>query len=454
MEGLIISVSGARGVVGRGLDPLVFTEMAAHFGDWLGPGPVVVGRDSRVSGEMAMAAVTAGLVGVGRHVVDLGIVSTPTVEVAVRELKAAGGIQISASHNPAEWNALKLLSRRGIFLTAAEGAAFRQRLDSGRPAFRTWDRLGSIERRDDLTAAHVERILASPLVDDAAIRKASPEVVVDCVHGAGGGIARLLLQRLGIRADLLDAEPTGRFPRDPEPRPENLRALGDAVRRAGADVGFALDPDADRVAVVDETGRPVGEEVTLAVVVDSVLPRVGGSVVVNVSTSMAIDAVAARHGAAVHRTPVGEVHVTERMLAEGARIGGEGNGGVIVPDVNPGRDGLLGIALWLDALARTGAKASELAARIPATVMRKEKIELGATDVEAALKRVEGGFADARADRTDGLKLLFDDGWVHVRRSNTEPILRLLAEAGTEEAVEDLVRRTRRLVESAGAAAA
>lgn len=453
MEGLIISVSGARGVVGRGLDPLVFTEMAAHFGTWLGPGPVVVGRDSRVSGEMAMAAVSAGLVGVGRDVVDLGIVATPTVEVGIREEKAAGGIQISASHNPAEWNALKLLGPRGIFLTAEEGARFRKVLDSGRPKFKAWDGLGHLRRRTDMSAVHVDRILASPLLDAAAIRGMKPRVVVDCVHGAGGAIAALLLEKLGADADFLFAEPTGRFPRDPEPRPENLKDLAAAVRKAGAHAGFALDPDADRVAVCDETGRPVGEEVTLAVVVDSVLPRVGGSVVVNVSTTMAIEDVAKRHGAAVHRTPVGEVHVTERMLALGAKIGGEGNGGVIVPDVNPGRDGLLGIALWLDALARTKAKASELAARIPATVMLKEKIELGRTDPDAVLAGMERTFAEARVDRTDGLKMLLPDGWVHVRRSNTEPILRLMVEARTGGTAEALVARARSVVERVDAAA-
>lgn len=453
MEGLILSVSGARGIIGQGLDPLVFAEMAAHFGDWLpGDGPVVVGRDSRVSGEMAAAAVTSGLVGVGRRVVELGIVSTPTVEVAVREVRAAGGIQISASHNPAAWNALKLLSARGIFLTAEEGARFRAKLDSGRPTFRPWDRLGTIERRDDLSAIHVERILASPLVDVAAIQAGNFHVVVDCVHGAGGPIARQLLERLRVRADFVAFEPTGRFPRDPEPRPENLGELGEAVLRHKAQVGFALDPDADRVAVVDERGQPVGEEVTLAVVVDSVLPRVGGDVVVNVSTTMAIEEVAARHGAKVHRTPVGEVHVTERMLATGSKIGGEGNGGVIVPDVNPGRDGLLGIALWLDALARKGATASELAARIPATVMRKEKIELGSADVERVLKELEAGYPGAQVDRTDGLKLLLADGWVHVRRSNTEPILRLLAEGRREEIADDLVRRARRIVDGASVA--
>jgi phosphomannomutase len=263
----------------------------------------------------------------------------------------------------------------------------------------------------------------------------------------------MLLERLGVRVTWLHDGPTGHFPRNPEPVPENLGELGAAVAAEGADVGFALDPDADRVAVVDETGRPIGEEVTLAVVVDFVLPKVGGDVVVNVSTTMAIDAVAERHGATVRRTPVGEVNVTEEMLRVGARIGGEGNGGVIVPAVNPGRDGLLGIALWLTALASEDATVSELAGRIPATVMRKEKIEVEGLPVDRILEELESGFPGARADRTDGLKLLVDGGWVHVRRSNTEPILRLLAEAEDAKAADELVRRTRALVDRVGTAA-
>ena len=248
MEGLIFSVSGARGIVGKGLDPLVLTEIAAHFGAFVGPGTVVVGRDSRVSGEMAAAAVTAGLVGVGIDVVDLGLASTPTVEVAVREIGAAGGVQISASHNPADWNALKLLSSRGIFLTASEGAELRARIDAGRPRFHAWDALGKVRRRDDLNEIHLDRILASELVDSEAVRRLAPRVVVDCVAGVGGPIARRLLERLGAHATFVNAEPTGRFPRNPEPVPENLRELGEAVRAAKADIGFALDPDADRVA--------------------------------------------------------------------------------------------------------------------------------------------------------------------------------------------------------------
>jgi phosphomannomutase len=448
LEGLIFSVSGARGIVGKGLDPGVLTEIAAHFGEWAGPGTVVVGRDSRVSGEMAMAAVTAGLVGVGREVVDLGIVSTPTVEVAIRKLGASGGIQISASHNSADWNALKLLSRRGIFLTQDEGTALKVRIDAGRPNWHAWDELGARTERRDFSSIHVDEILASPLVDADAVRAAGLSAVVDCVAGAGGEIAGILCERLGVKASWLNEEPTGRFPRNPEPVPENLGELAAAVPAAGADVGFALDPDADRVAVVDETGHPIGEEVTLAVVVDSVLPQVGGDVVVNVSTTMAIDDVAARHGARVHRTRVGEVNVTERMLEIGARIGGEGNGGVIVPDVNPGRDGLLGMALWLTALAR-GAKVSELAGRIPATVMRKEKFEIEGIPVDQVMEGLEKGFSGAEIDRTDGLKLILDEGWVHVRQSNTEPVLRLLAEGRTADAVDDIVRKARQLVSQA-----
>jgi phosphomannomutase len=453
MEGLIFSVSGARGIIGRGLDPLVFAEIAAHFGAWLGGrGTVAVGRDSRISGEMSMAAVTSGLLGTGLDVVDLGIVATPTVEVAVRELEAVGGIQISASHNPAEWNALKLLSSRGIFLTAQEGADLRARIDRGRPVFVTVDRVGKRTAREDFSEIHVERIVASPLVDVEAIRQRRLHAVVDCVCGAGGRVAKLLLEELGVRASWLNEEPTGRFPHNPEPTPENLSELARLVRDVSADVGFALDPDADRLAVVDEKGRPIGEETTLALVVDSVLPRVGGDVVVNVSTTMAIEEIASRHGARVHRTPVGEVNVTERMLAIGARIGGEGNGGIIVPEVNPGRDGLLGMALLLTALARSGARTSELSARIPSTVIRKEKIETGSLSVdplwvEAVREGLESGMPPCRVDQTDGLKLLWEDGWVHLRKSNTEPILRLLAEAKDRRRVDELIRATRELVD-------
>jgi phosphomannomutase len=451
VEGLIFSVSGARGVVGHGLDPLVLTRIAAHFGAWVGRGTVAVGRDSRVSGEMAMAAVTSGLMGVGVDVVDLGIVATPTVEVAIRELGARGGIQISASHNPANWNALKLLSSRGIFLTASEGNDLKRRIDGGEPAFAEWDALGGRTVRADFSRIHVDRILASPLVDGQAVAARKLTAVVDCVHGAGAEASRILLDRLGVRATWLYDEPTGRFPRNPEPTPENLTELGAAVKASGADVGFALDPDADRVAIVDENGRPIGEEVTLAVVLDFVLPLVEGDVVVNVSTTMAIEEVAARHGRKVFRTPVGEVNVTEKMLEIGSSAGGEGNGGVIVPAVNPGRDGILGMALALTALSK-GEKVSELAARIPRTVMRKEKIEIEGLLVDHLLDSLEEGFSGAIVDKTDGLKLISERGWVHVRKSNTEPILRLLAEAADVETVDALVKRTRELVDKAGAA--
>ncbi len=446
MEDLLFSVSGARGIIGRGLTPLVFARLAAHFGEWCGPGRIVVGRDSRVSGEMAMAAVTSGLLGVGCDVVDLGIVPTPTVEVAVRRLQAKGGVQISASHNPAEWNALKLLSARGIFLTAAEGADLKARIEGGPPSFRPWNELGRRTERFDFTTIHVDELLASPLVGAEQVRTRGLVAVVDCVAGSGGVAARLLLDRLGVVSHWLHAEPTGRFPRNPEPLVENLGELARAVTAHGADVGFALDPDADRVAVVDETGRPIGEEVTLAVVIDSLLPELGPDVVVNVSTTMAIEEIAARHGARVHRTPVGEVNVTEKMLEIGARIGGEGNGGIIIPEINPGRDGILGIALWLSALARSGETVSKLAARIPPTVMRKDKIETKDVDLDAALAELKKGLGTAREETIDGLKLVFDDGWVHLRRSNTEPVLRLLAEARSAARADELVRRTREIV--------
>jgi phosphomannomutase len=387
-------------------------------------------------------------------VIDLGIVATPTVEIAVRLLEARGGIQISASHNPEQWNALKLLSSRGIFLTDSEGAALKARIDAGPPVFSSWNALGKRSERTDLTQAHVDRVLSFPFLDPERIRSRGIVAAVDCVAGAGGGGARLLLDRLGVNATWIHAEPTGRFPRNPEPLAEHLGELSQAVRAAKADIGFALDPDADRVAVVDETGRPIGEETTLAGVIDSFLPYLRSDVVVNASTTMAIDDIAARHGVRVHRTPVGEVHVTEKMLSVGARIGGEGNGGIIVPEINPGRDAFLGMALWLSALARENAKVSQIAARIPATVMRKDKIDAKDVDWNRAVAELRNGFPAARAETADGLKLLFEDGWVHVRKSNTEPIVRILAEARTADRVEDLVRRSRGFVEGARAARA
>jgi phosphomannomutase len=454
LKNLLFSVSGARGVIGQGLDPLVFTNLAAHFGIWCGRGRIVVGRDSRVSGEMALSAVSAGLLGVGCDVIDLGIVATPTVEVAVRKLDAKGGIQISASHNPEQWNALKLLSSRGIFLTDSEGASLKARIDSGPPEFAAWDKLGKKTERGDLTTAHIDRILAFSPLDAERIRSAGIIAVVDCVAGAGGAGARQLLDRLGVSAVWIHAEPTGRFPRNPEPLAEHLEELSRGVRAARADIGFALDPDADRVAVVDETGNPIGEERTLAGVIDSFLPYLRSDVVVNASTTMAIDDIAARHGVRVHRTPVGEVHVTEKMLALGARIGGEGNGGIIVPEVNPGRDAFLGMALWLSAMARENAKVSELASRIPPTFLRKERIEAKDVDWNRAVAELRRGFPAAQVETIDGLKLLFEDGWVHVRKSNTEPIVRLLAEARTSDRVEDLVRQAKGFIEGARAARA
>jgi phosphomannomutase len=433
VKNLLFSVSGARGIIGEALDPLVFTTLAAHFGLWCGRGRIVVGRDSRVSGEMASASVTAGLLGVGCDVIDLGIVATPTVEIAVRLLEARGGIQISASHNPEQWNALKLLSSRGIFLTDSDGAALKARIDAGPPVFSSWNALGKRSERTDLTQAHVDRVLSFPFLDPERIRSRGIVAAVDCVAGAGGGGARLLLDRLGVNATWIHAEPTGRFPRNPEPLAEHLGELSQAVRAAKADIG---------------------EETTLAGVIDSFLPYLRSDVVVNASTTMAIDDIAARHGVRVHRTPVGEVHVTEKMLSVGARIGGDGNGGIIVPEINPGRDAFLGMALWLSALARENAKVSQIAARIPATVMRKDKIDAKDVDWNRAVAELRNGFPAARAETADGLKLLFEDGWVHVRKSNTEPIVRILAEARTADRVEDLVRRSRGFVEGARAARA
>ncbi len=350
---LMTSVSGVRGVVGDGLTPEVILRYAAAFAGSLGPGPVVFGRDSRPSGPALRHAVLAALLGAGRDVLEIGIVPTPTVQLEVERQRAAGGIALTASHNPVEWNALKFVGPSGRFLAPAEAAAFLASVDRPLPAVR-WDGLGTLTAIPDALRHHVDLILGLDEVDREAVAAARPRVILDAVHGAGGAIGRELLERLGCDVTVLFEEPTGLFPRPPEPLAENLGRLAEEVRRQGADVGMAFDPDVDRLSLVDETGTAVGEECTLALAADHVLSVAPGPVVTNLSTSARLEAVAARHGQRVVRTPVGEANVVEGIRAEKARIGGEGNGGVILPALHLGRDAPAGVALILTGLVRRG----------------------------------------------------------------------------------------------------
>jgi len=434
---LMVGISGVRGIVGESLTPEFLSRLGQAYGTYVRAGRVVVGRDARVSGEMVKHAVFGGLLSAGCSIVDIGVCATPTATLMIEELRADGGIVISASHNPAEWNGLKFFRRDGIYLNAEQGRELLDIYYQGDYLRTKWDGFKAVETNSDAERVHVERVLAN--IDAEAVRAAKLRVALDCCNGAGVGVTDKLLAALGCRVERIHCTPDGLFPHDPEPTFENLADLVDCVRRSGVDVGFAQDPDADRLAVVSEDGSFLSEEYTLALVVDYVLPTRPGPVVTNMSTSMMIDRIAERHRCRVIRVPVGEVNVAEAMKEHGSPIGGEGNGGVIDSRVHYGRDSLVGIALVLEAMAKTGRKVSELVAALPRYHMLKTRIECPRAYAREILKRLQAEHEGA--DTTDGLKIQWPDAWVHLRPSNTEPILRIIAEAATPE-------RTRELVET------
>lgn len=430
-EHLKISVSGIRGVVGQpdGLTPELVCRFAAAYGTLCRGGTVLVAGDTRPTGPMVRQALLAGLTAAGCHVIDAGILPTPTVLFAVRHRNLQGGVAVTASHNPPEWNALKLGHPSGRFLNAAEGHRLIGLFESRRFRYARWDRIGSVTTEDPLRPAseHIDRILS--LVDARNIRRRRFRVALDPVNGAGCAAVRLLLERLGCRVHAVHDAPNGRFGRGPEPLPEHLTDLSRLVRSTGSDAGFALDPDADRLALVDETGTPLGEEYTLALCVDHILPTTPGPVVINEATSLATERTALRHGRKVLRTKIGEVNVVMRMLASKAAVGGEGNGGLIWPAVGWGRDSLAAIAVVLDAMAKTRLPLSRLKARLPAFHTVKTALHIPTPDPDRLLQRLRNAFPKARFRTLDGVKAVLDDAWVIVRPSNTEPIVRIIAEA-------------------------
>ncbi len=446
-DDLMVSVSGFRGRVGAPLTPELVAGVAAAFGAFLkeeGRGEVVcVGRDSRTSGPMFVAAAVAGLQSVGTHVVDVGMVPTPTLLLATQHHGAAGGIGVTASHNPAEWNALKLVTGEGIFLDADLSGRFRTFLAERDPERAAWDALGRVETDHEAVARHMERILALPQLDLDGLRERGFTVALDCVHGAGGTIMPALLERLGCTVHAIGTETDGRFPRDPEPTAAHLGDLGALVVESGADVGFAVDPDVDRLSLVDETGKPLGEDLTLALAAAVVLRRTPGALVTNLSTSQVVEDVARAHDSTVVRSAVGEVNVARRMQAEGAVVGGEGNGGVILPSVQHTRDAPLGTALILQHLLDEGTTLSEAAGRWPAYVIVKEKVRFPREALEDAYRALEETMDAPGKDTTDGLRLAWPKkrAWLHVRPSGTEPVVRLIAEAPDEAAARALVSR-------------
>ena len=448
--GLMVSVSGIRGRVGEALTPEVVATYAAAFGAWAlrgHPGrPVVVGRDSRVSGPMFHRVVIGALQSVGVNVVDIGLTTTPTCQLAVEPHHAAGGIMISASHNPVEWNALKFIASSGLFLDAAEGSEMRALADRGIPRA-TWDRLGSVESDNLAAQRHLERVLAIPYLDVAAIRARHFRVALDCVRGAGSVIVPALLERLGCTVSAIHTEPDGRFPHEPEPVAQNLRDLERLVRDAGADVGIAVDPDVDRLALVSEQGKAIGEDYTLALASMLVLRHRRGPVVTNLSTSLVVEDAVTRGGSTLSRAPVGEINVAMKMRDVRAVVGGEGNGGVILPEVHLGRDAPVGIALVLQLLAETGKTISALTAELPRYAIVKDKLDRPDASLESVYGALREAFGDAIADTQDGLRLAWKDRWLHVRPSGTEPIVRVIAEAPSEREAQQLVGRARSLLE-------
>ncbi|MGQ0712246.1 MAG: phosphoglucosamine mutase [Gemmatimonadaceae bacterium] len=450
-EGLIISVSGLRGRVGEGLTPEVVARFAAGFGAWAasrwGARTVVVGRDSRVSGPMFHRAVIAALQSVGCDVIDVGLTTTPTCQLAVEHHRAAGGLMISASHNPIEWNALKFIGPTGSFLEASESAEMRRMVDGEIPRA-TWDRMGSVIEDPAAIARHIEQVLSLPLIDVPRIRERRFTVALDCVRGAGGKIIPELLDRLGCRVTAIHLEPDGRFPRPPEPVAENLQELERLVLQSGADVGMAVDPDVDRLALVSEKGKAIGEDYTLALASRVVLRHRQGPVVANLSTSLILDDIAKEAGSRVVRAPVGEVNVAVRMREERAPVGGEGNGGVILPELHLGRDAPVGVALILQLLLDDDKPLSGIVGRYPRYSIVKDKMGRPEAPLDAVYGALRKEFADASADTQDGLRLAWPDRWLHVRPSGTEPIVRVIAEAPSEDAARALVARARAPLEA------
>lgn len=453
----MISVSGIRGIVGTDLTPELVARYAAALGSWARGGGrprVVLGRDARTSGDMFARAAAAGLMSAGVEVIDLGIVPTPTTQLAVEHHHAGAGLIITASHNPIEWNALKFVGPDGIFLDARAGAAVRDLADTGVPRA-GWDGVGRVVEDRDAVERHLAAVLSLPELDLVAIRARRFRVALDCVRGAGGVVLPTLLARLGCETIGINLEVDGRFPREPEPVAENLGELAALVRQSGADIGMAVDPDVDRLALVDEQGRPIGEDYTLAFAVRAVLAKameqpVRGSarapvVVANLSTSLVVEDAAREGGARLVRAPVGEAHVAQAIKDEGALIGGEGNGGVILPALHIGRDAPLGVALILQHLARTGLTPSQVVSGAPRYTIVKAKSPRG-KDLERLYGVMTDRFAAAEVDRRDGLRLAWPDRWLHVRPSGTEPIIRFIAEAPDEVQARALIETAQTLL--------
>ncbi len=445
---LKISISGVRGVVGDSLTPVLLTRFAQAFGTYVGSARVVIGRDTRTSGEMVRQAVAAGLMSSGCRISDLGICPVPTVQLLVRQTGARGGIAITASHNPPEWNALKFIGADGLFLGADRGRELLDIYHQGDYTKAAGAAMRAIEFVPGATDRHIEAVVRALGPLPARAGGGRFKVALDSCNGAGSLVTPRLIEALGAEVVAVNVTPDGSFPRPAEPLPENLGALSALVQSARADVGFAQDMDADRLAVVSELGEPVGEELTLVLAARYVLALTPGPVAANLATTQALDAVAAQFGSQVTRTKVGEANVTAGMQRVGAVIGGEGNGGVIYPRINFGRDSLVGLALILHLMATTGRSVSALVADVPHYRMVKERLACPSNRIGEILKRVRREWEGFPTDVRDGVKVVTPAGWFLVRGSNTEPIVRVVAEAESDRAAVDLAARVRSRIES------
>lgn len=445
---LIKSISGFRGTIGGkagdNLTPIDIVECTAAYGQWLlqrgVPRKVLLGRDARPSGKMVSQLVAHTLQALGITTIDLSLSTTPTVEMAVPAEGAGGGIILTASHNPREWNALKLLNEKGEFISAADGQAIIELIGSPQLTFAPVDELGGYQKNKDYIAYHIDQILELSLVKEEAVREKKYKIVVDCINSSGAIAIPPLLQALGCDCRCLNGDPTGDFAHNPEPLPAHLQDLAREVVAQKADLGIAVDPDVDRLALVCEDGRMFGEEYSLVAIADYVLRHTPGPTVSNLSSSRALRDITEKHGQSYAASAVGEVNVVEKMKETGAVIGGEGNGGIIYPELHYGRDALLGIALFLSHLAESGRSMSELKASYPQYVIVKNKLPLEGLELEAIFSKLKKHYADHPQTTVDGLKIDLPQGWVHLRKSNTEPIVRIYSEAGTEAEAQALAK--------------
>ncbi len=438
MSTLMVSISGIRGIVGDGLDPNVIVNFTSAYADFVGRGKIVVGRDARITGEMVNSIVTATLNAKGIDVLDIGICPTPTVQYTVKTLNAQGGIAISASHNPNEWNALKLLNSTGQFMTPEENTQLLKILNLGQNKFQLWDNIGKTTLYSEGIKKHMHDALSLKYIDKEAIRKRRFRVLADCVNGAGVYVIPELLRELGCEVIEYNCEKTGIFPRLPEPIPENLIDTMAEVKKHKADLAVVVDPDVDRLVLITEKGTPFGEENTITQAVKFILSKEKGDVVVNLSTTRGVDDVTAPTGGRVYRSAVGEANVVKKMKEVNAVIGGEGSGGVIYPALHYGRDALVGIVITLQHLLESGGTMDELKQSLPSYYITKKKINTGNINPDAVLAGLIKKYSGENINTEDGLRIDFKDHWVHLRKSNTEPIIRVITEAGDKAASENL----------------